>query len=655
MDDEIDIDEYSARGTLEMRSPRPLLRAQRVLQIALGLFWILDAALQFQPFMFSKNFVPKYVTANASGQPAVIHWAITNVGHFLAPHPAVWNSLFALTQLAIGVGLLLRRTVRPALAISFLYALGVWVFGEGLGMVLTGSASALTGAPGSVLIYALIGLMAWPRTATGQCEPGQRRGIASSAAAQGIGGAFTPLAVWSGFWTLAAVLFLLPNNRTQSSIASAISGMAPGNPGWYSHFLERTGDHFASVGTQTAWVLAIVSLVIGFGPLTARRPQVFLAAGGVLAALLWITGQGFLGGVLTGHGTDPNTAPLIVLLAFAMMPGAGIEESASRPPLVSFVRRNPVVATIGFFSVALALVVSAAYPAPAQETAGTAMSGMVGMAGGSASSEPTLTTASCTAGNSGTARSGLDLNNTPYMIMSGNAGMNMNGADASAAAGLNTTKASWNYTGPALPIALAHELLAQGKNGPDDIHMAETGCAAEPTFSQEINSTQFVQATSQAVARYDNLSTAVAAGYVAVSPVAYPVVYYVNPSIEAANAVAKRTLSAAHIDGLIYARIPSGQMVLAAALYALPPTVHKAPMPFGALVQWHQRTAVCGPLNGSATTLDLTGTPPCGTGTVQAPTPYMTMVWQVPVAGGPTAIQPPDIQIVEAAVMQATT
>jgi hypothetical protein len=34
-------------------------------------------------------------------------------------------------------------------------------------------------------------------------------------------------------------------------------------------------------------------------------------------------------------------------------------------------------------------------------------------------------------------------------------------------------------------------------------------------------------------------------------------------------------------------------------------------------------------------------------------TPFMTMVWQVPVAGGPTAIQPPDIQIVEAAIMHA--
>ena len=63
-----------------------------------------------------------------------------------------------------------------------------------------------------------------------------------------------------------------------------------------------------------------------------------------------------------------------------------------------------------------------------------AMSGMAGMSGATPS-EDTASTASCTAGNGGTTRSGLDLTNTPYMIMGGDAGMNMNGADASAAAG----------------------------------------------------------------------------------------------------------------------------------------------------------------------------------------------------------------------------
>ena len=149
----------------------------------------------------------------------------------------------------------------------------------------------------------------------------------------------------------------------------------------------------------------------------------------------------------------------------------------------------------------------------------------------------------------------------------------MNGADASAAAGLNTTKANWHYTGPALPTAEAQELLAQGANGPTDIHMAATGCASEPTFSQQINATQYVQNTTEAAARYANPSEAVAAGYVPVSPTNYPVVYYVNPTIVAANAAAKRTLDPNSIDGLVYAQTPAGSEVLAAAMYVLPTTL----------------------------------------------------------------------------------
>ena len=68
---------------------------------------------------------------------------------------------------------------------------------------------------------------------------------------------------------------------------------------------------------------------------------------------------------------------------------------------------------------------------------------------------------------SGLKISGLDLNNTPYMIMSGQNGMDMNGSDASAAAGFNTTTPNWHYTGPAIPQAEASELLAAGNNGPE--------------------------------------------------------------------------------------------------------------------------------------------------------------------------------------------
>jgi hypothetical protein len=234
--------------------------------------------------------------------------------------------------------------------------------------------------------------------------------------------------------------------------------------------------------------------------------------------------------------------------------------------------------------------------------------------------------------------------------------MNMNGSDATAAAGLNTTKSNWHYTGPALPAAEAQELLTEGANGSADIHMAAAGCAAEPTFSQQINATQYVQNTTQAAARYANLSEATAAGYVAASPTDYPVVYYVNPAVMAANAAAKKTLDPNSIDGLVYAQTPEGNNVLVAAMYVLPSTVTRPPMPYGPLVQWHQRTDTCGPsLFSTDAALDVTGVEPCAAGTVPKPTPYLTMVWQVPVAGGPLAIQPPDIQIVEAATMQTSS
>ena len=655
----VDITESPVAPVVRRRRDFRLIRTQRVLQIVLGLFWLLDAGLQFQPYMFGSGFTTTYLLNNAHGQPDIIRWIITNVGNFVGPHVAIWNTFFALIQVAIGLGLLFRSTVRPALVVSFFWAFGVWFFGEGLGQIFTGSASALTGAPGSVFLYGLIGLMAWPRSAPTEedqdAEPSV--GIASSAAAQGIGGAVTPLLVWCGYWSLAAILFLLPDNRTPTSVSSAITGMSAGEPSTYAHFLNNFGGHFGSGGLWTTWLLAIGSLIVGFGPLVFRRATPFLAAGGVLATFFWISGQG-LGGIFTGSGTDPNSGPLIVLLALAMVPVVLPDQAHWLSPFSTALFRSPVLVLGGVIALVVSLFLSAAYPVAAQESTGTAMAGMTGMSGSatSGSGGQTASTATCTRGNNGSARSGLDVTNTPNMSMGGpGAIMNMNGADASAAAGLNTTKSNWHYTGPALPTAFAQELLAQGANGPTDVHMAATGCASEPTFSQQINATQYVQLTSRAVAGYATPSQAVAAGYVPVSPTNYPIVYYVNPTIVAANAAAKRTLDPTSIDGLVYAQTPTGTQELAAAMYVLPTTLTTPPMPYGPLVQWHQRTAVCGPSGATGpTAFQITGTTPCAAGTVQKPTPYVTMVWQVPVAGGPLAIQPPDIQIVEASVMAAS-
>ena len=633
-----------------------------MLQVVLGLFWILDAALQFQPFMFGRGFVDTNILGSASGQPFVLADFITHIGNFLSPDIAVWNTFFALIQLFIGIGLLYKGTVRTALAVSFAWVLGVWVIGEGLGMLLTGNATALTGAPGAALLYGLIGLMAWPRPprrfavdwsdrAVGCGHVGGRPGASGGRSRRSPSG--------PGTGRLAAVLFLLPANRTRTSVQSAISGMSDVVPGWYAHFLTSLANFFSTTGTQTAWILAAVSVTIGLGPLVARRPGWFLAAGALLSFLMWIAGQGLVGNVFSGSDTDPNTGPLVILLAAAMVPTVIASKAAWRSPAGEVLRRSPAAAVLGIGALGAALALSASYPAVAAESSSDAMSGMVMDGGngasdaGSGSSSPSATASTCVPHQSGLKISGLDLNNTPYMIMSGQNGMDMNGSDASAAAGFNTTTPNWHYTGPAIPQAEASELLAAGNNGPNDIHMAVSGCAPSLTAADDIGAVQYVQATSAAVSGYTTPAAAMAAGFEPASPTDYPVVVYVNPAVVAANAAAKRTLDPQHVDGLVYASTPSGGDVLVAAMYILPSTVNKVPMPYGALVQWHRRTQVCGPADPSPTMpFDITGFPPCAAGTQLQPTPYVSLVWQVPVAGGPLAIQPPDIQIVEAAVMQ---
>jgi hypothetical protein len=119
----------------------------RTIQIALGAFWILDAALQYQPRMWGREFVSLMISPMAAGQLAPVAWVIDTAAHLIAPDPGAWNFLFATLQLAIGIGLLVPRTVKPALVAMFVWAPGVWWVGEGLGQILTAHTSPLAGAP----------------------------------------------------------------------------------------------------------------------------------------------------------------------------------------------------------------------------------------------------------------------------------------------------------------------------------------------------------------------------------------------------------------------------------------------------------------------------------------------------------------------------
>lgn len=108
---------------------------RRHLQVALGILWLLDGGLQLQPFMFSHSFLTHVIEPTAAGQPRFVAVSILRAAHLMSRHLAFDNSGAAAIQVLIGVGMLVPRTVKPALLVSFAWALGVWALGEGFGVL----------------------------------------------------------------------------------------------------------------------------------------------------------------------------------------------------------------------------------------------------------------------------------------------------------------------------------------------------------------------------------------------------------------------------------------------------------------------------------------------------------------------------------------
>jgi hypothetical protein len=609
---------------------------KRTIQIALGIFWIIDAGLQFQPRMFGSDFVSMVIAPNAADQPSAIASSVNHMASFLSRDVALWNTVFGLSQLAIGIGLLRRRTVKVALAASIAWAAGVWWFGEGFGSIFTGHASALMGAPGAVLLYAVVGVLVWPTAADApvgsgtvpdKAEDDRRTGLASSAAGHGPLGGLGGLWVWAAIWVFFAVLQFLPQNRTSGWLSDSLSGMADGQPGWYGHFLRSLGHAFTGAGTPAAVLLAALFLLIGLGPFVTRRPDIFIGIGMGVGALFWVTGQA-MGGIFTGMATDPNAGPLLVLLGAVFLPRVLDPVTAPVPLTVAFARHQ-IWATLGIVALAIVPAAIAVIPeAPAAAAGGSTMKSMT-MSG--AASSPTTTTP---AGSAMKAMPGMSGTSTGGTASS----MSMSGM-----AGLGVTDPNWKYTGPPLPAAETSLLTSVGSATDTGHQMQTPSCATPPTDAQVLGAVQYVQATSEAVAKYKDLATAVAAGYRPITSAAYPIVHYINVSYMNSQDI----LDPNHVDSLVYAMTPTGP-VLVAAMYLLP-TDANGPMPYGCLVQWHAHTNLC----TSATTHQIVGFTPCAPGTVHdaSRTPYMTHVWQVPVAGGPLAIDPSDLQVMQAAVM----
>jgi hypothetical protein len=289
---------------------------RRRLQLVLAGIWLLDAVLQYQSFMFTKAFA-QMLGGTAAGNPAVIADPITWSARLVGNHVVVLNAIFATIQLLLGLGIAWRPTVRMALAASIIWSLAVWWLGEGLGMVLTGGASPVNGAPGAVIIYGLLAVLLWPAA---------RDRPAPFVAGRAVG-VHAARALWLLLWGSLAYFALTPASRAPQATSSMISGMASGEPGWLAWIDNHAASALSHDGLTVSIVLAIALVVVAVGvflPPPAARATLVLAL--VLAAAIWLA-EG-LGGLLTGSGTDPNSGPLLALLAIAYWP---VAKAAFRP------------------------------------------------------------------------------------------------------------------------------------------------------------------------------------------------------------------------------------------------------------------------------------------------------------------------------------
>jgi len=217
-------------------------------------------------------------------------------------------------------------------------------------------------------------------------------------------------------------------------------------------------------------------------------------------------------------------------------------------------------------------------------------------------------------------------------------GMNMPGMPAAAASiKLPTTSPAGDITMPSPDMQME-----------DGMRMASPkACVATPTTSQQRAAVAMVNTSWQDSQRFRSLAAAKAAGYRAITPVGAPVVHYLSAAAYRATVAGGPVLDYTDPQSLVYANTPNGA-VLVAAMYITSPG-GPTPQPGGCLTQWHVHTNLCLSAGLDVVGAVDDGNSTCPPGSSNRVTPPMIHVWFVPIPGGPTAVDAPNRQVVQAA------
>ncbi len=310
-----------------------MLFSQKFLRRILGILWLVDAVLQVQPQMFTTNMINSVLLPTLSSQPAPIAASLHAITVMISQHLLFFNLLIAIVQAEIGIFLIAGLWVRGTVVLSIVWAFIVWYGGEGMNMLLTGQASVLTGAPGAVLLYPLLGLLIYPR-----------KGSSAAKSTEGLIARVHFRLVLAGFWVFAALLQVQPFWWQPGQIAatvSAMTGMGKLNAVLVDPIMVPLARLMVplEVPLNIALIVLFLGLGIGLALAKTRWMPPLLVLSILFSLLIWWSTQGF-GMILTGLATDFNSGLLIVLMTLACwpkthaLPQGAAQSSTQAPPVV---------------------------------------------------------------------------------------------------------------------------------------------------------------------------------------------------------------------------------------------------------------------------------------------------------------------------------
>ncbi|HKV03007.1 MAG TPA: hypothetical protein VJQ26_12820 [Ktedonobacteraceae bacterium] len=278
------------------------------------------------------NMVNGIMKPMLNGQPGLFEPSLQFIVNQTTLHLTAVNLLIGIVQVCLGLGFLFLpdRWVKELVIVSIVWALIVWYGGEGMSMLLTGTASILTGAPGAVLLYPLLGFAVYPRkTSTADAQSATRK-----AGDDGLLPRKYLRWVLAGFWIFGALLQLQPNWWQPGQISQTIGGyigMGGLNTWLVDPVLKQISTVTANIEIPLNIALIVAFLALGIGLAVVRREQLppFLIASIVVSVVFWYCSEAF-GGILTGMATDFNSGLLVVVMALAVWPKASALQTSVR-------------------------------------------------------------------------------------------------------------------------------------------------------------------------------------------------------------------------------------------------------------------------------------------------------------------------------------